>query len=103
MSNKTLTRADLVANAVSEFSITKTQATIILDNILTEISQTLSQCISVKLSSFGTFSVRQKRERMGRNPRTGETAIITPRKVISFRSSSFAKKLRKEQSEERAR
>ncbi len=87
MSQRTVTRADLVEEIISDLPVSKQQAINVLESMLTEISKTLSKGNSVKLSSFGTFSVRKKQERMGRNPRTGEEAVITPRQVISFRAS----------------
>ena len=60
--------------------------------ILDEIVKELSNGNDVKLSSFGTFSLRQKKERSGRNPKTGVEAIISPRKVISFKPSQTMRK-----------
>lgn len=94
-SKKTLTRADIVNNVLTEFKVSKPQATSILENVLSEISKTLSRGTSVKITAFGTFTVRKKQERTGRNPRTGEHAVITPRQVISFRASPLVKSLLK--------
>ena len=59
--------------------------------MLGEISSTLAQGEGVKLSSFGSFGVREKGERMGRNPKTGEEVPISPRRVLSFRPSHLMK------------
>ncbi|MBO7556143.1 MAG: integration host factor subunit alpha, partial [Alphaproteobacteria bacterium] len=61
----------------------------ILDMILSEISQELADGNSVKISSFGTFLVRKKNPRIGRNPKTGVDAVISARKVISFKPSQI--------------
>ena len=83
----TLTRADLVELIYSEVGISKTEASEIVDQFFEEIITDLVDGNSVKLTSFGTFSVRHKKERIGRNPKTKEEAIIDARRVISFRAS----------------
>ena len=65
----------------------------LVDTVLREISDTLTKGEAVKISSFGSFSVRQKGERIGRNPKTGEEVPITPRRVINFRASHVLKDL----------
>jgi integration host factor subunit alpha len=62
-----------------------------VERVLSEISETLSQGEGVKLSSFGSFGVRAKAQRMGRNPKTGEEVPITPRRVLVFRPSNIMK------------
>ena len=64
----------------------------LLDQVLNEISAALERGDTVKLSSFGTFSVRQKKMRIGRNPKTGVEVPITPRRILSFRPSQILKK-----------
>ena len=88
----TLTRADLVELIYSEVGISKTEASEIVDQFFEEIITDLVDGNSVKLTSFGTFSVRHKKERIGRNPKTKEEAIIDARRVISFRASKELKK-----------
>ena len=88
----TLTRADLVELIYSEVGISKTEASEIVDQFFEEIINDLVDGNSVKLTSFGTFSVRHKKERIGRNPKTKEEAIIDARRVISFRASKELKK-----------
>tara|TARA_B100000029_G_scaffold264482_1_gene260665 strand:- start:360 stop:647 length:288 start_codon:yes stop_codon:yes gene_type:complete len=88
----TLTRADLAELIYSEVGISKTEASEIVDQFFEEIINDLVDGNSVKLTSFGTFSVRHKKERIGRNPKTKEEAIIDARRVISFRASKELKK-----------
>ena len=88
----TLTRAELAELIYSEVGISKTEASEIVDQFFEEIITDLVDGNSVKLTSFGTFSVRHKKERIGRNPKTKEEAIIDARRVISFRASKELKK-----------
>ena len=88
----TLTRADLAELIYSEVGISKTEASEIVDQFFEEIITDLTEGNSVKLTSFGTFSIRNKKERIGRNPKTKEEAIIDARRVISFRASKELKK-----------
>ena len=89
---KTITRADVAETIYEEIGLSRKDSTDILDMILDEIVKELSNGNDVKLSSFGTFSLRQKKERSGRNPKTGVEAIISPRKVISFKPSPTMRK-----------
>lgn len=91
MGNKTLTRADLADAVVRRASIPRHEAQDIVEMVLGEIASTLEKGENVKLSSFGSFGVREKSERMGRNPRTGEEKVITPRRVIIFRPSNVVR------------
>ena len=63
----------------------------LVDSVLKQISSTLARGESVKISSFGTFLVRDKAQRMGRNPKTGEEVSIPPRRVVLFRASRVLK------------
>jgi len=92
MTAETITRADLVNRIIQDNDFTRQQAAEILKKTLEEIEKALVSGEQVKISSFGTFSVLQKKERIGRNPRTGKDATITPRQVISFRASPIFKK-----------
>jgi integration host factor subunit alpha len=84
----TLTRATLAKVAYARCStLSRAEAQEILEVILEEVRQALSNGESVKLRSFGTFKIRAKRERPGRNPRTGDHALISPRKVVTFKAS----------------
>ena len=88
----TLTRSDLVDAITEEFQVTKYNASEIVEDILEEIESALVAGENVKIAGFGTFTIRQKKERMGRNPKTLEEAVITSRKALSFRASPILKK-----------
>ena len=87
----TLTRADLAELIYSEVGISKTEASEIVDQFFEEIINDLVDGNSVKLTSFGTFSVRHKKERIGRNPKTKKEAVISERNVILFKPSKELK------------
>ncbi len=91
MSNKTLTRADLAETVHRDIGLSRTESADMVNAVLDLVSGALVEGQSVKLSSFGTFLVRSKRERMGRNPKTGEEVPITPRRVLVFRPSQVMK------------
>lgn len=91
MSNKTLTRADLSAAVYREIGLSLSESTLLVDSVIDELSNALSQGESVKLSSFGTFNLRRKKQRIGRNPKTGVEVPITPRTVLSFNASNIMK------------
>lgn len=92
MTAETVTRADLINRIIQNNNFTRQQAAEILKKTLEEIEKALASGEPVKISSFGTFSVLHKKERIGRNPRTGKDATISPRQVISFRASPIFKK-----------
>lgn len=71
--------------------VSRNESSHFVERILEEISTALERGETVKISSFGTFSVRDKKLRMGRNPKTGEEVPITPRRVITFRASHVLK------------
>ena len=89
MTNTTLTRADIVDSLVREVTLPRHQATDFLEASIEIMSGALVEEGLIKLSSFGSFNVRQKAKRIGRNPKTGKEAVITPRKVISFNPSHY--------------
>ncbi|MGC6475506.1 MAG: integration host factor subunit alpha [Parvibaculales bacterium] len=91
MTNKTLTRANLSEAIYNEIGLSRMESSEIVESVLDEISQSLVKGEDVKLSSFGTFSVRHKNSRIGRNPKTGEEVPISPRRVLSFRASHVLK------------
>ena len=91
MNNKTITRAQLSEAIYQEVGLSRIECADLLEAILLEMSSTLSRGESVKISSFGSFSVRQKGQRIGRNPKTGEEVPILPRKVLVFRPSQVLK------------
>jgi integration host factor subunit alpha len=91
MNKKTLTRADLSETLHRNIGLSRTESADMVNAVLDLVSDALVDGQSVKLSSFGTFMVRAKRERMGRNPKTGEEVPITPRRVLVFRPSQVMK------------
>jgi integration host factor subunit alpha len=93
MGNKTLTRADLAEVVHRDIGLSRAESAEMVNDVLELVSQALVDGNSVKLSSFGTFLVRSKRERMGRNPKTGEEVPITPRRVLVFRPSQVMKNI----------
>ncbi len=90
---KTVTRADVAETICKEVGLSRKDASDILDNVLDEVVQELVNGKDVKLSSFGTFSLRNKNSRIGRNPKTGVEAEISPRRVISFKPSQTMRKI----------
>ena len=91
MSSKTLTRADLADAVHSQVGLSRSESASLVESILEEVCQAAVRGEQIKLSSFGTFSVRSKNERIGRNPKTGEEVPITPRRVMVFRPSNIMK------------
>jgi integration host factor subunit alpha len=91
MAEGTLTRADLTDAVYRSLGISRNESSDFVERILEEVSMSLERGETVKISSFGTFTVRQKKERMGRNPKTGEEVPITPRRVVTFRASHVLK------------
>lgn len=91
MGGKTLTRADLAEALVRKVGLPRNESQELVELVLDEISRTLAQGEGVKLSSFGSFGVRSKAQRMGRNPKTGQEVPITPRRVLIFRPSNIMK------------
>lgn len=91
MSEKTLTRMDLSEAVFREVGLSRNESSELVESVLNHMSDALVRGEQVKISSFGTFSVREKSERIGRNPKTGEEATIKPRRVLSFRPSHLMK------------
>lgn len=89
--SKTLTRADLSNAVYREIGLSLSESTQLVDAVLEEVSGALANGEQVKLSSFGTFKLRRKKERIGRNPKTGVEVPITPRTVLSFNASNILK------------
>ena len=87
----TLTRADLMESVYHEVGLSRKMSSDLVEQVLDEVVAVLEKGETVKLSSFGNFSVRSKRERVGRNPKTGEEVPITPRKVLVFKASHVLK------------
>lgn len=89
--SKTLTRADLANAVYREIGLSLSESTQLVDTVIDEICEALSNGDMVKLSSFGTFKLRRKKERVGRNPKTGVEVPISPRTVLSFNASNILK------------
>src|ERR1700730_7703195 len=81
----TVTRAHLAEMIHAEVGLSRNECADLLESVLSRVSTTLESGESVKISGFGTFSVRQKGRRVGRNPKTGEEVPILPRRVLVFR------------------
>jgi integration host factor subunit alpha len=88
---KTLTRADLSNMVYKQIGLSLQECNSLVDSVIDEVCTSLEQGDSVKLSSFGTFSLRRKKQRMGRNPKTGVEVPITSRTVLSFNASNLLK------------
>lgn len=91
MAGKTVTRMDLAEAVYHEVGLTRKAAQDLVDQVFEELSKVLERGETVKLSTFGNFSVRSKRQRIGRNPKTGVEVPIAPRRVLSFRASHILK------------
>ena len=89
MSGKTITRADLVEALARRANMQRADANRLLTRMLEMMQDALVDGDAVKLSRFGNFNVRTKRQRIGRNPKTGEEVPITPRRVVTFRPSQM--------------
>jgi integration host factor subunit alpha len=91
MAGNTITRSQLSEAVYQEVGLSRNESADLLESVLNKISDTLAGGDSVKISSFGSFSVREKGQRVGRNPKTGEEVPILPRKVLVFRPSQVLK------------
>lgn len=89
--SKTITRADLAESVYEQVGLSRNESSDLVEVVLDEIMTALIAGDNVKLSSFGSFSVREKGERIGRNPKTGVEVPILPRKVLVFRASHVLK------------
>ena len=92
MSEKTITRAQLSEALYQEVGLSRNESADLLEAVLNELSSALARGEAVKISSFGSFAVRSKGQRVGRNPKTGEEVPILPRRVLVFRPSQLLKK-----------
>lgn len=91
MANRTVTRADLSEAVYQAVGLSRNESSELVESVLREISDSLVGGENVKISSFGSFIVRQKGGRIGRNPKTGEEVPIEPRRVLTFRPSQVMK------------
>jgi len=89
---ETISRPQLTEAIIREVGLSHNESAEIVEAVLAEVSDALVRGEMVKLPSFGSFSVRQKGQRMGRNPKTGDEVTIPPRRVVVFRPSSVLKK-----------
>ena len=87
MAGKTVTRADLAESVFRKVGLSRTESAELVETVCNAIVRGET----VKLSSFATFQVRSKNERIGRNPKTGEEVPISPRKVMTFKASNVLK------------
>ena len=93
MPQKTLTRADLTAAIHQGIGMSAKEGSYFVDEVLDNMTTALAGGNDVKISNFGTFSIRQKDERIGRNPKTNEEVPISARKVVIFKASLKLKEL----------
>ena len=91
MARKAVTRADLSEAVYQKVGLSRTESAALVESVLTEICDCLARGETVKLSSFGSFVVRDKGERVGRNPKTGIEVPIDPRRVMVFKPSNVLK------------
>lgn len=91
MAGKTVTRSHLSEIVYNTVGLSRSESAQIVETVLDEISDALIRGEDVKLSSFGSFLIRHKNGRIGRNPKTGEEVPIEPRRVLSFRASHVLK------------
>ena len=87
----TITRVQLTEAVYQEVGLSRNESSELVESLLSEVSAALVRGEMVKFSSFGSFSVRDKNERIGRNPKTGEEVPIVSRRVITFRASQVLK------------
>jgi integration host factor subunit alpha len=100
---KTITRADLVDALAQRTTLQRNDANLLLTRVLELVQESLVAGEAVKLSRFGNFNVRTKRQRIGRNPKTGEEVPITPRRVVTFRPSQMLREFVERSGEGRAK
>lgn len=91
MAERTVTRADLAEAVYEAVGLSRTESAHLVERVLDMIGEALIEGENVKLSSFGSFQVRSKNERIGRNPKTGEEVPILPRQVLVFKPSNVLK------------
>ena len=89
--DKTTTRSTLSEAVFKNVGLSRNESSALVDTVFNEILKSLIEGDDVKISSFGTFIVRNKKERIGRNPKTGEEVPITARSVVTFRASNVLK------------
>ncbi len=90
-----ITRQDIVENLNKQWGLPWRQTTDVVDGVVDILVDSLVREHDIKITNFGTFAIRQKKQRIGRNPKTGVTAIIAPRKTISFNPTNKVKKIKR--------
>jgi integration host factor subunit alpha len=83
----TLTRAEIAERLNRQIGLSRAESAQLVEQVLELVAEALAQGQNVKISGFGTFVLRDKNERVGRNPKTGVEVPITPRRVLTFRPS----------------
>jgi len=91
MAGHTVTRAQLTEAVYQEVGLSRNESAELVESVIAEISDALERGEMVKISSFGSFAVRHKGQRVGRNPKTGQEVPISPRRVLVFRASHALK------------
>lgn len=91
MGGKTVTRADLAEAVYRKVGLSRTESADLVELVLDEVCNAIVRGETVKLSSFATFHVRDKNQRIGRNPKTGQEVPILPRRVMTFKASAILK------------
>ena len=91
MATGTVTRADLTEAVYREIGLSRTESAVLVESVIDHIIDALLRGETVKLAGFGTFSLRDKNERMGRNPKTGKAVPITSRRVLAFKPSQVVR------------
>ena len=91
MTAQTVTRAQLSEAVYQEVGLSRNESAALVETVLAEIADALARGEMVKISSFGSFGVRSKGKRIGRNPKTGREVPINPRRVLVFRASHVLK------------
>lgn len=92
MASKTVARVDLTEAVFRKVGLSRAESAELVESVIGEICDAVARGETVKLSSFATFHVRDKRKRIGRNPKTGEEAMISPRRVMVFKPSGILKR-----------
>ena len=96
MSANTVTRSDLCEAVYRKSSVSRAEAVALVEQVLNEIAEAIERGETVMLTSFGTFKVRRKAQRIGRKPKTGEEAVVSARRVVVFKASANFKQLMNE-------
>jgi integration host factor subunit alpha len=91
MTGRTVTRVDICDAVYRKVGLSRTESATLVELVLTEITDCVERGETVKLSSFGSFVIRKKGQRIGRNPKTGKEVPITPRRVMVFKPSAILK------------